>query len=138
MPNCFNICEVAYYVFNVCAVANDAERSAASRRDAGARQYCKRVVAREAAVAALGGGEAGPVPSCQERRTAARCEACFFAANTRGRCRQNGQHQAAGKRSYPVAKQRACAICKRHFVAAAAMLIITHPIGHVTSVTKSY
>ncbi len=46
---------------------------------------------------------------------------------------------AAGERSYPVAKQRACAICKRHFVAAAVMLIIiTHPIGHVTSVTKSY
>jgi hypothetical protein len=59
MPNRFNICEVAYYVFNVCAVANDAERSAASRRDAGARQYCKRVVAREAAVAALGGGAGG-------------------------------------------------------------------------------
>jgi hypothetical protein len=74
MPNRFNICEVAYYVFNVCAVANDAERSAASRRDAGARQYCKRVVAlvkllwQHWAVA-----QAGPVPSCQERRTAACC-----------------------------------------------------------------
>jgi hypothetical protein len=79
MPNCFNNCELTYFVFNTCAVANDATSSATCRRDAGAGQYCKRAVAREVAVAALCDMHAGAfvrrawggaVPSCQERRTA--------------------------------------------------------------------
>jgi hypothetical protein len=155
MPNRFNICEVAYYVFNVCAITNDAERSAASRRDAGARQYCKRVVAREAAVVALGGGVGGalavmpraadggglcsqhqammrglflpreytwplsPKWAAATRREALARGAGYSAAN-------GGGGVAAGERSYPVAKQRGCAIVGGFVAAAAAKLITCH------------
>jgi hypothetical protein len=58
MSNCFNNCEIlqfSYFVFNACAVANDAKSSATGWRDAGAGQYYKRAVAGKVAVAALGG-----------------------------------------------------------------------------------